>query len=106
MFSSTTATTSTTAKSTVRPSSLRNHRSSKKCKKSINVTVRFNNNNNNNNNITTTIVVIAIALTINLPFLSDQILPNLSLSLPLFTSERAFDIASYSHAINGITIVM
>jgi len=102
MFSSTTATTSTTAKSTVRPSSLRNHRSSKKCKKSINVTVRFNNNNNNNN----TIVVIAIALTINLPFLSDQILPNLSLSLPLFTSERAFDIASYSHAINGITIVM
>ena len=104
MFSSTTATTSTTAKSTVRPSSLRNHRSSKKCKKSINVTVRFNNNNNNNNN--NTIVVIAIALTINLPFLSDQILPNLSLSLPLFTSERAFDIASYSHAINGITIVM
>ena len=105
MFSSTTATTSTTAKSTVRPSSLRNHRSSKKCKKSINVTVRFNNNNNNNNN-NNTIVVIAIALTINLPFLSDQILPNLSLSLPLFTSERAFDIASYSHAINGITIVM
>ena len=105
MFSSTTATTSTTAKSTVRPSSLRNHRSSKKCKKSINVTVRFNNNNNNNNN--NTIVVIVIALTINLPFsYADQILPNLSLSLSLFTSERAFDIASYSHAINGITIVI
>jgi hypothetical protein len=83
MFSSTNATTSTTAKSTVRPSSLRNHRSSKKCKKSINVTVRFDNNNN-----VTTIVVIVIALTINLPFsYVDQILPNLSLSLPLFTSE-------------------
>jgi hypothetical protein len=65
------------------------------------LTVRFN----NNNNITTTIVVIVIALTINLPFsYADQILPNLS--LPLFTSERAFDIASYSHAINGIPIVI
>ena len=53
------------------------------------MTVRFNNNNNNNNNITTTIVVIAIALTINLPFLSDQILPNLSLS-PSFYERASF----------------
>jgi len=52
------------------------------------VTVRFNNNNNNNNN-NNTIVVIAIALTINLPFLSDQILPNLSLS-PSFYERASF----------------
>jgi hypothetical protein len=103
MFSSTNATTSTTANSTVRPSSLRNHRSSKNCKKSINVTVRFN----NNNIITTTIVVIVIALTTNLPFSHvDQILPNLSLSLSPSFYERAFDIAPYSHAINGIAIVI